>query len=77
MKESRQLGAVCVYDFGLAASSLSGHDRSQFVQTCDGLRVQRYQWDIYSIPTLRLFPKLLVTLFLENPNDANRSSHVV
>lgn len=78
MKESRLLGAACVYDFGLAASSLSGHARSQLVQTCDSLRVRRYNWDVYSIPTLRPFPKLLLTFLFENPNDGNRlRSHIV
>ena len=37
MKESHLLGAASIYDFGLAASSLSGHARSQLVQKCDGL----------------------------------------
>ena len=78
MKESRLLSAACVHDFGLAASSMSGHARSQLVQTCDGLRVRRYNWDVYSIPTLRLFPKLLLTFLFEIPNDGNRlRSHVV
>lgn len=69
MKESRLLGAVCVNDFGLATSSLSGHTRSQFVQKCYGLRVRRYNGDVFSIPALRLFPKLLLTFLFENPND--------
>ena len=38
MKESRLLGAACVYDFGLAASSMSGHARSQLVQTYERSR---------------------------------------
>ena len=77
MKESRLLGAVCVNDFGLATSSLSGHARSQFVQKCYGLRVRRYNGDVYSIPALRLFPEPLLTFLLENPNDENGSSPVV
>ena len=77
MNESRLLGAVCIYDFGLAASSLSGHTRSQFVENCYSLRVRRYNRDMYSIPTLRLFPKLLLTFFFENQNDGNGSSPVV
>ena len=77
MKESHLLGAASVYDFGLAASSLSGHARSQLVQKCDGLRTRLYNWDVYSIPTLRPFPKLLLTFLIENPNDGNRSYQVV
>ena len=77
MKESHLLDAACVYDFGLAASSMSGRVRSQLVQTCDGLRDRRHNWDVYSIPTLRLFPKLIHTFLFENPNKGNRSSHVV
>ena len=77
MKESRLLGAVCVNDFGLATSSLSGHARSQFVQKCYGLRVRRYNGDVFSIPALRLFPKPLLTFLFENPNGGNGSSPVV
>ena len=49
MKEPHLLGTMCVYDFGLAASSLSRQARSQFVQKCYGFRVRRYNGDVYSI----------------------------
>jgi hypothetical protein len=75
MKETRLLGAGCVYDFGLATSSLSGHARSQFAQKCYSLRVRRYNRDVYSIPAL--MNKLLGKVLIGGSSNTHKRIHLI